>query len=266
MGKVVNIYDDLPTAKIGKSDMFRLIVTNEYISGEAKYTPTYLTWKNRCKLLFSCNNLPEVPKNTGDEFWRRWILLGCFTEFKDKNKMTYEDEQNPNIKEKNPNILEEICTPEEFSGLQNKVREAWIRLAKRKGFPKEWDDVERVKGLWQMDIEPCRAFVDEHCEIGEGNNVNYYVFLEKLNEFRVSKNVKTIGQTMCTQSLGRINNKIERGKDRSTRAKSTYIWIRIKEDSDYHPSKTEIKQLSLATNPSKLDKYLETESKDREEN
>jgi phage/plasmid-associated DNA primase len=225
MNKVINIYDDLPTSKVGKSDMFRLVVTNETLGGEAKYTPTYLYWRNRCKLLFSCNTLPPVERTEGDQFWRRWILLSCFCEFKNRDKMTQEDEEDPNIKVKNPNILEEICTPQEFSGLLNKCLQAYGRLHERGNFPKEWDDVERLKGLWLIDINPVKLFLDECCEIVDGTRTDYYKFIDAVNEYRAQHNAKPISPTMVTQSLRRASPKVERSKDRKyyTNIKILYL-------------------------------------------
>ena len=242
-GKVLNIHDDLEKTEITTSDKFRISVTNEYLWANKKYVPELLNWKNRVKHVFSCNRLPKISKDTGNEFWRRWVLIECFKEFKDKDKMIYEDEQDPNILERKPFILEKICTLKEFSGVLNKVKEAWIELAKRKGFPKEWNNTEHVKNLWQMDIEPCKLFVDEHCEIGENKKifrVNYYDFNEKVNQYRKDKGFGEKSLNAVTKSLRRINKKIERNTDRRNRSTSLYYGIRIKEDSPYCPSTIEL--------------------------
>ena len=222
--KVINIYDDLPKSKIGESDMFRIVVSNETLSGELKFKGLYITWRNRCKLLFSCNELPPIGRDEGDQFWRRWILLSCFTEFKNKDKMSVEDIDNPNIQEKNPHILDAMCTPEEFSGLLNKGIQAYRRLHERGHFPKEWDDIERVKGLWMIDVNPVKLFLDECCEIIEGERTEYYHFINAVNEFRQQHNAKDIGATMVTQALHRAtSHKVERSKDRKW-----YLNIKIK--------------------------------------
>ncbi len=222
--KVINIYDDLPKSKVGESDMFRIVVTNETLGGELKFKGLYIYWRNRCKLLFTCTELPPIGRDEGDQFWRRWILESCFTEFKNKDKMSAEDLDNPNVKEKNPNILNEICTPEEFSGLLNKALQAYRRLEERGHFPKEWDDIERVKGLWMIDVNPVKLFLDECCEIIEGERTDYYEFINAVNEFRQQHNAKNIGATMVTQALHRATtHKVERSKDRKW-----YLNIKIK--------------------------------------
>ena len=213
-GKILNIWDDLPKSKVGISDMFRLIVTNKVLSGRVKYVVDNVSWYNRCKLLFTCNTLPPVEKDMGTEFWRRWILESCFCEFKTKDKMTIEDESNPNVKVKKPRILDIICTSQEFSGLLNKALQAYKRLDERGGFPKEWDDVERLKGLWQIDINPVKLFLDECCEVVDGARTEYYAMNDAINEFRAQHGAKAITSTMVTQSLRKAYSKIERSKDR----------------------------------------------------
>lgn len=256
--KVINIYDDLPKSKVGDSDMFRIAVTNETLGGELKFKGLYIYWRNRCKLLFSCNELPPITRDEGDQFWRRWILLSCFTEFKNKDKMSDEDLNNPNIQEKNPNILDEMCTTEEFSGLLNKALQAYRRLHERGNFPKEWDDMERVKGLWMIDVNPVKLFLDECCQIEEGAKTDYYKFIDAVNYFRRQHNAKDITGTLVTQALHRAtSHKVERSKDRKS-----YLNIKIKNrlvDGELE------RVLSTESREGGIDEYLadlETESKE----
>jgi len=161
---------------------------------------------------------------------------------------------NPSIREKNPNILDQICSEEEFSGLLNKALQAYRRLHERGHFPKEWDDVERIKGLWLIDINPVKLFLDECCEIKDGAHTDYYKFNSAVNEFRAAHNAKPISPTMVTQSLRRASAKIERSKDRKY-----YTNVVIKRSV----VDGEIEE----TIPEGIDQYLEaleTESRERE--
>lgn len=205
MGKLVNVFDDLPDRKIGDTDIFRQVVTNEYLRSEVKFQPEYVEWRNRTKLLFTCNTLPEIRKKEGDQFFRRWILIPCFTIFKDPDKMTEEDVEDPSIRAKNYNILDDITTPSEFSGLLNKIIDGWIRLESRGYFPKEWSDTEYIKGLWQIDINPVKLFVDECCIVGNDKEEDYETFYEVLNKFREERNARPISKHACTQWLQKID-------------------------------------------------------------
>lgn len=195
--KLLNIYDDLKATKLTSQGKFRMSVTNSTITAEVKYLPYDITWKNVCKNLFSCNQLPSVPRNTGDEFWRRWKLFDCFNEFN----------INCDLEFVNMN-----WSQEELSGLLNKCMEAWIKLEARQHFLN--DDIEYIKGIWQMDIEPAKLFVDAKCFIGPNSEIEVDTFWNALNRYRKEFNGPPISKTMCTQSLQRISDQISKPKRR----------------------------------------------------
>ncbi len=251
MGKIMNQRPELPSKKVMDTEIFKMIVSDPFLKGELKNVQKTVAWRNRCKLLFSCNELPELPKDTGDDFWRRWILIPCYSKFKDKDKMTQEDYDDSTTFEKNINILEKVCTSEEFSGLLNHVLEAWIRLEEREFF--KFDDLEKIKSLWQIDVNPSKLFVDEHCEIEEKYEVGYYDFISKNNEYREKEHkAHSIRATKTTQSLRRINPQIS--PNTASGEKKKYKGIRIKKDSPYCPSTIDIEQLELNTG---IDQFLE---------
>lgn len=206
MGKVLNIFDDLvEDKKVGSTSVFRIIVTGNYLSGEMKNVQGNVTWPNRTKLLFSCNTLPPIRKNEGDQFFRRWVLLSCFTIFKNEDQMGIEDHEDNHVMIKDPEMLDKLLTEKELSGLLNKCMEAWERLDKRKYFPKVWNDIDYIKGLWMIDINPVKLFIDECCKIGPNEEADYNLFYHTLNKFRESYNAQAITKTMCTQWLHKID-------------------------------------------------------------
>ena len=81
MNKLANYFDDLTEQKLGDTEAFRRIVTNNYLSSSVKFVNGQIQWRNRTKLIFSCNTLPPIRKNEGDAFFRRWILISCFSIF-----------------------------------------------------------------------------------------------------------------------------------------------------------------------------------------
>jgi len=196
--KLFNYYDDLNYNKLANSDAFRLVVTNKYLSSEIKNVQGYITWRNYCKQLYSCNYLPEIPKNTGDEFWRRWLLIQCFNEFTpEKKRLEFANKK---------------WSQEELSGLLNKCIEAWFRLENRQKFPEEYDNIETLKGTWMIDVNPVKLFVTEKCSIGEYFEINDKLFLNECNKFREEHQAKPITLAMCTHCIQEISDKIEKRK------------------------------------------------------
>lgn len=219
---LANIHDDLDTKTISYIGMFKKIVTNMYLTGEIKNVQDYVDWLNRTKLMFACNRLPK-PKDVGDDFWRRWILLPCFNQFiKGINR--------------DSDMLIKITTPEELSGLFNQAIEGWKRLEERGGFPEEWDNIERIKDIWLMDINPVSAFVDKYCNIGNPEyEVDYELFYKKVCDYRKKHQVKEISKNICTRSLGRIDERIKTKKVSKKYHPETsghkYIYIEFKEEA-----------------------------------
>ena len=197
--KQANFYDDLSFGKIKDISTFKQAVTNRYLSGEVKHIQGSSTWRNRCKLLFTCNELPEVAAATGDDFWRRIILVHC------TNIIERED--------KNLEILNKIISPAEFSGLLNKVLVAWDRLEEQKSFPEVWDDIEYVEAIWQINTNPLALFIKECCEFDKKEKTPVNEFRAELNTFREKYNGAAVSQNLITRKLKEL--KILRSRKKS---------------------------------------------------
>ena len=79
-----------------------------------------------------------------------------------------------------------------------------------------------------MDVEPAKLFVDECCNIGNGE-IEVDIFWRALNQYRKEFNCKPISKTMCTQSLQRIDDTISKPKRRKNNI-YYYEGINIKDD------------------------------------
>lgn len=180
----VNIWDDLDEHSVRRTDIFRMIVTNNNLSCELKRIRFKFSFKNRIKLLFTCNKLPILPKNIGDEFFRRWVIVPCYDEVKDKD----------------PFLLDKIDN-KELSGIFNKILYYYDVLLEE-GFGAKWDNIEEIRDLWMMDINPVSSFVKSKCVIDPKEQVDYNLFFKEMNKYRVDNKAKPISKTMCTKELG----------------------------------------------------------------
>ena len=185
--KMANIYDDLPIKKIGYIQNFKQIVTNKTLTSELKGIQDLVTWNNFCKQIYTCNNLPEVGENMGDDFWRRIILIHC-TNFFDNGTKDF-------------NIVDKITTPEELSGLLNCCVFHFKHLLARKHFVDRFDNIETVKGIWQINISPLKLFLDTNCSLIENEREEVHHFRSQVNAFRKDKNAMPISQNLITRRL-----------------------------------------------------------------
>lgn len=106
-GKLANLYPDLTDKAIEHSGIFKQITGGDFISADEKFQER-INFVNTAKQIYSANKYPKPPEDEDSiAFWRRWIRVNfeqMFTQAK---------------KNENKDILREICTPEEFSGLLN---------------------------------------------------------------------------------------------------------------------------------------------------
>ena len=187
--RLANIYDDLPIKKLGYIANFKQIVTNTTLTSELKNVQDLVTWDNFCKQVYTTNTLPPVGDDTGDDFWRRVILIHCTNHFANGIK--------------DINIVEKITSPEELSGLLNCAIFHFKHLFNRGYFVDRFDNIETVKGIWLINVNPMKLFLEERCVITKDEN-DYEekdFFRAQLNVFRKSKNAMPISMNLITRKL-----------------------------------------------------------------
>ncbi|RLI84705.1 hypothetical protein DRP07_00345 [Archaeoglobales archaeon] len=140
LGKLANIYADLPKKPIRNIGKFKMITGGDRFVVEKKFKdPFFMT--NTARLIFSANELPEVNDATY-AFWRRWIVV-----------------KFPNRFRPNPRLLEEITDEEELSGFLNEVL---IYLAKIEEVGvKATDMIEKAMEEWMSRVNEVYAFAKE---------------------------------------------------------------------------------------------------------
>jgi len=253
--KVLNLYDDLPNKPLYYNNEFRQIVTNSRLSCEIKNVQDFVDWNNRTKLIYSCNQLPPIKKDSNDAFYGRWVLIRCSNEV--RNLDTYSEDYR-----------DKKWDNKELSGLLNKILQAYITLEKNKGFPKKWDNREYVRSIWDIEQNPVALFITEKCDIGDKSyQVEKQLFLNELNAFRKTHNGKPIAMNYCTRKLREIDDRInivkitERSKHYNEKRLSErdYRYIQLIEDHEYLTT-TELE----STNPI-IDNYIEKRDKELEQ-
>ena len=176
--KFANIVSDLPEKKLDDTGNAKRIVTDLYLSSMIKFIQGNFVFLNRCKMLYSCNKLPQT-KDKSSAFYRRWRLYICDAEFE----------------EKDVNMLEKLTTPEELSGLFNRAIEGIERLINNKGFP---DTEKEVKELWEIESNPMAEFILKRCVKEKGVEIKSRDLFDAFNKYR-SENGKS---TLHYKSIG----------------------------------------------------------------
>jgi len=161
VGKLANIYADIPDASLKNTGTFKMLVGQDLIGAEIKFGK-YFTFENYAKLLFSANKIPETSDDT-DAFFRRWLIIVFPNQFTDeKNAKNKADHK----------LISKITTPEELSGLLNRCLERLSHLLDRESFHGDKPTAE-----WRVDYirksDPITAFYLDCCE--EINDMEIYV-------------------------------------------------------------------------------------------
>jgi putative DNA primase/helicase len=117
-GKVANISDDLPSSSVKYAGQFKRLTGESVITAERKFKDPF-TFVNNAKAIFTCNELPSVAGGD-DAYFYRWLIVETSAKFNRENC--------------NRNILREITTKQEMSGLLNLALKYRARLLKQNDF------------------------------------------------------------------------------------------------------------------------------------
>jgi len=144
VGKLANIYADLPREALKSTGVIKAFTGEDSIYVEPKFKEGF-SYEPNAKLIFSANELPEVPDESHG-FWRRVVMI----EF-------------PYIFERDDTLFSRITTEEELSGLLNKAL-YYIKKIKEEGIK----TTTGIKELWMRKTNPLRSFVQDHIKEEEG--------------------------------------------------------------------------------------------------
>jgi P4 family phage/plasmid primase-like protien len=168
-GKMVNLSGDLSYNQLKETGMLKQLIGRDSISAKRKFLRT-LFFVNHAKLIFACNELPKVY-DISDGFYSKWILLDFPNQFLDKEELSkLEPKDKKNKKLINTNIINEITTPDELSGLLNMALESLSKLLESGEFSYS-NRTKEVRDLWIRKSDSFSAFcIDEIIEL-EGSMI-----------------------------------------------------------------------------------------------
>jgi len=147
-GRYANIAADIGATGLKFTEIFKMITGGDRLRGQKKHKDSF-EFRNYAKLVFSCNQIPDSTDKS-NAYYNRWIVIEFSTQFDKETR--------------NPNILKEISTDKELSGLLNYAIEGMHRLEKNNGYS-EHRSLEEVKEFMQKGSNPISEFVITHVEL-----------------------------------------------------------------------------------------------------
>lgn len=210
-GKLANIHADLSSKTLENTGTFKMLTGGDLIHGERKFQDPF-QFENYAKLLYSANELPGT-KDTTDAFFRRWIVI----------RFPYKFTSNPDDgnKDKDPDILDDVLSDSEMSGIFNWAVEGLKRVLDNNEFS-QTKGREAVKDEWLLNTQPMQVFfekgVKEEAGVGVGKDELYSDYSEFCREIGVtSKNRSVFFKELYSEFPQASESRVRDGNQRKQR-------------------------------------------------
>lgn len=167
-GKMSCIGADISNESLQETATFKLLTGRDMVSAPRKYK-NRINFINYAKMIFSSNEMPATRDLT-PAFFKRWRILDFPYTFYSKQEYALLEDKN-NAKIANPNIAQEISTPEEMSGLLNFALDGLHNLLERNDFSK-CRTTESIKNIWLRKSDSFDAFFKDCLELKENVTIS----------------------------------------------------------------------------------------------
>jgi putative DNA primase/helicase len=225
--KLINLAGDISNTDLKDTGMLKSLTGRDIIGAKRKFLRP-INFVNFAKIIFACNELPMVY-DFSRGFWDRWILLDFPYTFVEESE--YEEAKDKSmLKIRNPNIIEEITSDEEMSGLLNQALAGLKRLHDNKGFSYA-PNCETVKSQWIRRSNSFIAFCYDRL-IGDPDSIITKKELRRMysaycHEFSVSSKSDYVIKRVLQDMFGVADERQGVGPD------SEYVWSGIKWKNEY---------------------------------
>jgi len=185
-GKLANLHADLGVEALEDTGTFKMLTGGDKILGEKKGKDP-IEFYNHAKLMFSANEFPSTADRS-DAFFRRWIVIEFPNQFLEGEEGT------------NPNIIENITSEEEMSGLLNWAIEGLHRILKKRHFSRTASR-EEVEGEWIRRTDSLRAFLDEWIDHAQGVKITKHLFYQLYKGYCNTHDIYTMKKGPVTKAV-----------------------------------------------------------------
>ena len=144
-GKLANIHPDISNDELSRVGILKAIVSGDPIYVEKKGRDGF-KMKNYSKLIYSCNQLPEINEDT-DAVFRRFLIIEWPIQFFGK--------------EDNKNLIYELTSEEELSGVLNLLIHKAQKVLHQNRLTYD-QSTEQLRIEWKEKADPVQLFVNEN--------------------------------------------------------------------------------------------------------
>lgn len=200
-GKMVNIFADLPNKSIKDAGVFKALTGEDMLVGEHKFG-TPFSFKNKARLIFSCNELPKNYADKTDAFYRRLIILPF-------NKQVGANEIDTRLSEKLAN---------EKDGIIQWALQGLYRLMENDFRFTENEETKNIIDNYKTESDSVLWFIKNCCEINEGSSVGSVELYNSYKKSCVDGGMGAVSQIKFNKTIeASFSNIIIKTKDVATR-------------------------------------------------
>jgi P4 family phage/plasmid primase-like protien len=225
-GKYLNIFDELEQDAVMNTSLFKQATGGSTIRAEFKGRNAF-DYVPFAKHIFTCNQIPDV-KDSSDAFFERLNIITFPYKFE-----VNPDPENANEKKRRmrEEIMAEITTEEEMSGLFNWALEGLFRLFERKEFTGT-KSTEETKKEFMLKSTPVNAFIEEMVEFLSDSELPKKDAYVEYVKFCQRKKLPAKGyQNFCQNFFESLAGKIVESRPRDgDQRKMVWLGIKIKPD------------------------------------
>lgn len=153
-GKMANIYADISANEITNLGVIKSLVTGEPVMAEYKGQPIFVL-RNKAKLVFSCNRLPDIGEDS-DAVFRRFIIINFPVQFDGGDD--------------NPHLKGELTTEEEKSGILNMMLDSLRRVIDNGGKLTHSMTIDSMREMWRTQSDHIKRFATDCLKRTDGHN------------------------------------------------------------------------------------------------
>jgi P4 family phage/plasmid primase-like protien len=157
--KLANVGGDISNEALKSTDIVKQITGQDLISANRKFKD-YISFVSYAKQIFACNELPIIYDSSLG-FWNRINRLDFPYTFYEQNELkTLTEEQMKYAKVRNENILANITTASEMSGILNYAL-LGLELLRKQGEFSNSTETEITRSNWLRRTSSFYAFVSD---------------------------------------------------------------------------------------------------------
>ena len=224
-GKLVNICSDIPSTKMHKTEVFKKLVSGlDTIDAENKYQDPF-KFKNKAKLTFSANKIPEGPKDPA--FYERF----CLIEFGHKFRGTARDDKK---------LIQKLTTDAELSGFLNVALKGLKRLYEndRFSYNKTFEETERE---YILNSNPVAFFMEKNTVVSDQDIESTILYLSYA-DWSTKNNIPRVSNIEFSRRLKKMGYTSHRENVKPDGSKKVTLWDNLRLKTPEEISKDDEKE------------------------